>query len=157
MFVSYEIIGAALAGAAVTGVVSIVIKSNKKGHGSLPDIKDTKLLEFLNKASEAYIQSFTERQMKYLSKYVSDEVIRELLPTLKQDDILFIGTPKYRETVFTIIVDDNSTLKVKRELHHKNVELKRGIKMALGDDLTEIWEILRVSSEEFKIVSILAI
>lgn len=110
-------------------------------------VKDPKssLLLFLEEADEALIRAYETKQIAGFTKYASNEVLRFISEKLNSEKPRLFGTKNYRTRNWTILSNQESMIRVKKELRHSHVKLNKGIYVAIGEDVDEFWEVHKIS------------
>jgi hypothetical protein len=99
------------------------------------------LLDFLEKADDAYILTYETSEIMYFSKYASSAVCHQVLDAIHKNSDRLFGTKKYRKRTWSIIEQKKNEILLRKVVTQKKIEVKYGIKVALGDEIIETWRV----------------
>lgn len=99
------------------------------------------LIVFLEKADDAYILTHETIEISYFSKYVSNNACLGVLEAIYKNPPLLFGTKRYRKRSWSYIKQDKNGILLQKKITHTQIEVKKGIKIALGDEIVEVWRI----------------
>lgn len=105
------------------------------------------LYDFLEAADNAYIQMYQSKSIKTFTPYASRELLYNLADMLPEADLRLFGSDKYRRREWLLVDNSSVFFRVKKQVTYKNIELRSGIKVALGDDMEEVWTVTRVNNK----------
>lgn len=111
------------------------------------------LFRFLKQADEAYILSHHERTMDAFSRYARGSLCNALLDGIFKKPPKMFGTRKLRRTSWRVVQHDPDWVQVHKRLWHEPVKVARGIYVALGDEMEELWTIA-VLENGFQVVDV---
>ena len=129
----------------------ILIKSPVKS--SKREVGYKGLIDFLEEADDAYILSHQTKQISYFSRYACDSVCTDLLDLMRSQESKLFGTKSYRERTWSVLSEEGESILVKKELTHKHVKIRKGVHVAIGEDMKEHWRIRRVK-DSFTVMEI---
>lgn len=112
------------------------------------------LLEYLNTVSDLYIFSLTHNNTKFVSKYVSREVIENMTEELASKNVRDFGTDRYRRREWEILKIEDNIAVIRQYLLFKNIKLRKGIELAMASDIIEDWKVQQIEPYKFKVLSI---
>jgi hypothetical protein len=114
------------------------------------------LMQFLEEADEAYIFAHQARQINPFIKYANSTVCDNILDDIRRhnNDPKLFGTKAYRERKWKIISASSNTVTVQKDLTHKHVKIQRGVQVAIGDDMHEIWKVSIRDKRDFQVIGI---
>ncbi|WP_379356636.1 MULTISPECIES: hypothetical protein [unclassified Paenibacillus] len=99
------------------------------------------LIAFVEKADDAYILTHATLDIMPFSKFASSKASNELIEFLYRNPPKMFGSKKHRKRSWEVESYKGDSIFLKKTITHRQVKVKRGIKIKLGDDLTEYWEI----------------
>jgi hypothetical protein len=99
------------------------------------------LLEFLENADDAYILAHETTEIGRFSRFAAGEVCHELLEGIFKNPPKMFGTRKYRRRRWSVIEHDPDWMVIRKQVYHVPVKASKGIYVALGDEMEEIWTI----------------
>ncbi|MDQ0885063.1 hypothetical protein QFZ81_000151 [Paenibacillus sp. V4I9] len=99
------------------------------------------LFEFLEKADDAYILTHEAIEISFFSKYATSHVCNEVMESIYKNPAKLFGTKKYRERIWCVMQQQKNEIVLRKEISHKRIKVRKGIKVALGDDMVEYWTI----------------
>jgi hypothetical protein len=112
----------------------------KQRESSKSDALDSKaLMLFLEKADDAYILTHEAVDISFFSKFASTRVCNQIIDDIHKKPPKLFGTKNYRHRRWSVISQEKDKITVQKEITHKHIEVKRGIRVALGDDMIESW------------------
>ncbi|WP_138755923.1 hypothetical protein [Paenibacillus sinopodophylli] len=111
------------------------------------------LITFLEKADDAYILTHETMDIMLFSKFASSRVCNDLIEFLYRNPPKMFGSRKHRQRNWNIIEYSQHEISIKKTIMHRHVEIKRGMKIKLGDDMVEYWDIA-ITSGGFRIHAI---
>ncbi|RJX39137.1 hypothetical protein D3P09_16730 [Paenibacillus pinisoli] len=129
--------------AAIIYVVRLVlqeVKENKKPDHPYP-FDFPALIAFANKADDAYILTHATLDIMPFSKFATGKVCNELIEFLYRNPPKMFGSRKHRMRTWTVMEYDAARVVLKKEITHRQVKVKRGMRIKLGDEMVEYWDI----------------
>ncbi|MCD1257390.1 hypothetical protein B5M42_000885 [Paenibacillus athensensis] len=133
---------ALFAGMLVLFLFYYAARSQEKEQASeIPQAVTGELLHFLEKADDAYILTHETLEIRFFSRYATNLVCNEIMEAIYQKPPKMFGTRRFRHRSWSIVTQNGSELVVRKELVHKPIVMKKGIRVALGDDMVELWTI----------------
>ncbi|THF73920.1 hypothetical protein [Cohnella fermenti] len=110
-----------------------------------PESDSAQLLAFLEAADNAYILTHLRKEISYFSKYAAHSVCNEVIDWIFKNPPKMFGTPRSRTRTWTVLDRDPERLIVRKQVLQHQIEVRRGMKVALGDDMVELWNVSRSS------------
>jgi len=136
---------ALLAGGAIAGAIRYRKSVRQRSSPERCDLISDDLLEFLEQADDAYILSHLMFQIEAFSPYATGAVCNALLDDMYRKPPRMFGTKKYRRRHWSVVEHHPDWLIVRKRLTHEKVKAGRGIYIALGDDMEELWTVSRLA------------
>jgi len=139
----------AIFAAAVIYVVRLIlqeVKENKKPDHPYP-FDFPALIAFANKADDAYILTHATLDIMPFSKFATGKVCNELIEFLYRNPPKMFGSKKHRKRTWTVMAYNDSLITLKKEITHRQVKVKRGMRIKLGDEMVEYWDIAVTAKE----------
>jgi|GEM_PF-1334958 len=99
------------------------------------------LLDYLERADDAYILTHDTENIAHFSKFASNEVCHEVMDWIWKNPRRMFGTKKHRIRKWQVVELGGDTIVVLKELTHWPVSVRRGMRFSLGDALVERWEL----------------
>lgn len=113
----------------------------------------TALIKFVEKADDAYILTHATLDIMYFSKFASSRVCNELIEFLYRNPPKMFGSKKFRKRDWYILDYQKNAITLKKTITHQYVKVKRGMKIKLGDDMVEYWDI-SIESNGFRVQAV---
>ena len=108
-----------------------------KTNTNLPD----DLLDFLEKADEAYMIAYDARNVDDLKKYMTREcVIKVSRLASETGGARYFSTDKFRETLWSIKNQGMGTLTLIKTVTYKNIRINQSY-MKVSNDYAEVWSL----------------
>lgn len=104
------------------------------------------LMKFVEKADDAYILTHATLDIMYFSKFASGKACNELIEFLYRNPPKMFGSRKHRRRSWDVLAHGERYVVLKKSISHRQVKVKRGMRIKLGDDMIEYWEIAVTSS-----------
>ncbi|WP_115995637.1 hypothetical protein [Cohnella lupini] len=113
-------------------------KGMRKGRSELipPELYD-----FLEEADDAYILTHQTAEISSFSKYASNSVCNEVLEGIYKKPAKMFGTKNYRDRTWTVIDRQEDEIVLRKEIAHRSIKVKKGIRLTLGDHMIELWTV----------------
>lgn len=108
---------------------------------SRPDNISPELYEFLEQADDAYILTHESAEISCFSKYANSSVCNEVIEAIFKNPAKMFGTKNNRERTWSLIGQYSNEILVRKEITHSPIEVKRGIRITLGDHMVEVWKV----------------
>ncbi|WP_268624624.1 hypothetical protein [Paenibacillus alvei] len=121
----------------------ILARSQRK---SIPDHISSDVYDFLERADDAYILTHESIEISYFSQYATSTLCNEILESIYKNPPKMFGTRKYRVRTWSVLTYEDQGVLLRKELTHIPIKVRRGIKVALGDDMVEFWKISFLSN-----------
>jgi hypothetical protein len=125
----------------LVSIIFIKLFRPKKAIIGLSEHGSKELIDFLEKADDAYILTHETIEISYFSKYASNAVCNEILEAIYKNPAKLFGTKNYRTRTWSIVEQEQDVIVLRKEIFHRNIEVKKGIHIALGDEIIEEWRI----------------
>ncbi|GFN30947.1 hypothetical protein [Paenibacillus xylaniclasticus] len=135
----------------IASIIAVVIIAASIIRNSVPRFKPSiegaplsmsqSLLDYLEKADDAYILTHHTADIAYFSQFASNEVCNEVMDWIWKNPRRMFGTKKHRIRRWQMLQMGGDSIIVRKELTHYPVKARRGIRVSLGDDLIELWEL----------------
>jgi len=106
-----------------------------------PQTVSGELFHFLEQADDAYILTHETLEIRFFSPYATNSVCNEIMEAIYQKPPKMFGTRRFRRRSWSIVKHNGSDIVVRKEIVHKPIVMKKGIRVALGDDMVELWTI----------------
>lgn len=128
---------------AFISIITTVIfhKREKKCTHNEQNFDYSALINFLEKADDAYILTHATLNIMYFSKFACSRACNDLIEFLYRNPPKMFGSRKTRQREWYIVEQLDHAITLRKSITHRQVKVKRGIKIKLGDDMTEYWEI----------------
>lgn len=99
-----------------------------------------KLLEFLDKADDAYMEGYSKSKMELFADYMTPELCEIICEEMEQGGKKLFGPKNARERKWYLLEGGKDNYKLKKILTHK--KLKQGtVSISLGDCIEETWSV----------------
>lgn len=108
--------------------------------GAPPSLSES-LLDYLEQADDAYILTHDTENIAHFSKFASNEVCHEVMDWIWKNPRRMFGTKKHRIRKWEVVELGGDTIVVRKELSHRPVKVRRGMRFSLGDAFVELWEL----------------
>lgn len=102
------------------------------------------LIEFLEKADDAYITTNQTNRNSPFCEFATNRVCNDVMDVIRSSPPKLFGTKAYRNRKWTFIGEEGNRIKVRKDITYKNIEVKKGIQISIGDNLQEYWTVLRM-------------
>jgi hypothetical protein len=112
-------------------------KPSPKRNGLLPD----QVLEFLDKADKAYMESYKTQSVRSFRDYAARDCEVKIAQSVRSGVPRYFGSEKHRTTTWTLISQTASRLLVKKEVVFHNVRVGGSLSIHIAEDYNELWEI----------------
>lgn len=149
-------IAAAITASAAAAAGAAIYAGRKRSARAAPGrcgLISDELLDFLEKADDAYILAHESTQIGKFGKYATEEVCHEMMESIFKNPSRMFGTRKSRRRTWNVVAHDPEWVVVRKQLAHAPVKIGRGVYVALGDDVEEIWTIA-CSPDGYRIVDV---
>jgi hypothetical protein len=135
-------------GATLVLILVIVIvgvsSGGSKSKGEATNVANPTLKKFLHDANSALVLSFEKRDVKYFSKYCTDQYCEHLCEIFFFEDLPLFGSKTYRKVSWEHIGEDGAEVAViQRFVRFNNIKLK-GMVIPLGEDVKDHWYVRKI-------------
>lgn len=113
------------------------------------------LIRFVEQADDAYILTHATKNIMYFSKFASSRVCNEVMEFIYRNPPKMFGARKQRQRKWSVLAMERHGATLKKTITHRPVKVKRGMKIKLGDDMVEYWDIA-FTSKGFRVTAIQA-
>ncbi|WP_027088422.1 hypothetical protein [Cohnella panacarvi] len=107
--------------------------------GELP-IHD-ELYRFLEYADDGYILAHETDQISFFSPYASPAVCHAVMDRIHHSPAKMFGTRSLRIRTWRVCKAGDGYYLVRKNITHRTVQAKQGLRIALGDDMEEVWKV----------------
>ena len=114
---------------------------------------EKKLFKFLEEADDAYIDMYIDKNVSYFADYATEKLCDALEEVIIQPDAKLFSTKSCRIRRWQVLSEINNIIKVRKDVVHELVTVAKGVKLPMGDDVAEVWDIMR-SNKGFIVSSI---
>lgn len=131
-------------GSSVTVIVYISISCLFKSKVQIVNKKmDAKLVNFLNEADEAYMQSYNTNRLEIFAEYATPELCSVIEEEMEFGEKKLFGTASSRSREWYLLNASKCDYTVKKILTHKRIK-QRTVSISLGDSIEETWKVEEV-------------
>lgn len=100
-----------------------------------------RVLDFLNKADDAYMLVFESKNIKPLTSYADPAVCNAVLQEVLSGKDHYFGAAKLRKRTWQVTLDDGRVVSAVKTVSHEAIKAGRGVSIPLGDAISQVWDV----------------
>lgn len=128
-------------GSSITVIVYISVSCLFKSKVQIVNKKmDQKLVNFLNEADDAYMQSYSTNRLEIFAEYATQELCSVIEEEMEFGEKKLFGTVSSRSREWYLLNSNKCDYTVKKILTHKRIK-QRTVSISLGDSIEETWKV----------------
>lgn len=104
-----------------------------------------KLIEFLNKADDAYMYGYSKSRIEFFADYMSAELCEIIAEEMEQGEKKLFGPKEARSREWFLLESLNGKYKLKKILTHKRIK-QGSVSLSLGSYVEETWSVKTVGN-----------
>lgn len=121
---------------------------NKKKSGG------SRVVSFLSEADDAYMLAFQSQNIKPFAPYADPAVCTAILQEIRSGEDRFFGSSKLRKREWKVTLDDGRVVQAVKCVSHTPVATGHGMSIALGDSVTQAWDVRVDGQSQFKVIKV---
>lgn len=114
----------------------------------------SRVVGFLSEADDAYMLAFQSRNIKPFTPYADPAVCNALLQEILSGEDRFFGSSKLRKREWKVTLDDGRVVQAVKCVSHTPVATGHGLSVALGDAISQTWDVRVDGQSQFKVIKI---
>lgn len=114
--------------------------------------KEAQVVQFLNRADDAYILAHDSKNIRPFAPYADPAVCTKVLSKILSGEDKYFGTSKLRKREWDVQLDGTDVAHVVKRTGHEEIKVGRGITIPLGDPDVQCWDVSIADGKSFKII-----
>lgn len=114
---------------------------------------ESAIMSFLREADKAYVKALETKNVQMFEQYCTLPMSRNIEEIIGKGNLPYFGLERYRKVTWENLPEE---LHYKKNLTHEDVKVTAKVRLALGDDMVELWTVV-CQDDKYKVSDIVRV